>query len=159
MYIEMTKAYAQFQMMNEHDLHYKVIDFIRNYLPQAIVIPGMGELQATSAARVDAWKKGYKSGQPDILIANKHKHYTGLTIEMNTPAGTGKVSSNQSMFLDSLKQAGYLTVISNDYDHIIMTLMDYFKDVRFQCPECYKALKSKETLDTHLRVIHQIEIA
>ena len=40
-----TMKYLQFEMLNETDLHRKVIDFIRKYYPQAIIIPGLGELQ------------------------------------------------------------------------------------------------------------------
>ena len=69
--------YPQFEMRNERDLHCNIIDFIRKYYPEAIIIPGLGELQHTSAARVDAWQKGYKGGQPDILIAKKTRILLG----------------------------------------------------------------------------------
>ena len=45
-----TMKYPQFEMINETDLHRKVIDFIRKYYPQAIIIPGLGELQHISNA-------------------------------------------------------------------------------------------------------------
>ena len=123
-----TMKYPQYEMINEHDLHYKVVDFIRKYYPEAIVIPGLGELQHTSAMRCDAWQKGYKGGQPDILIANKNNDFIGLAIELKTPAGTGKVSDNQTMFLNRLEEAGYHVIISNDYDEILMTIVGYFKN-------------------------------
>ena len=124
-----TMKYPQYEMINEHDLHYKVVDFIRKYYPEAIVIPGLGELQHTSAMRCDAWQKGYKGGQPDILIANKNNDFIGLAIELKTPAGTGKVSDNQTMFLNRLEEAGYHVIISNDYDEILMTIVGYFKNM------------------------------
>ena len=34
--------YPQFEMLNENHLHYKVMDFIRKYYPDALVIPGLG---------------------------------------------------------------------------------------------------------------------
>ena len=122
-----TLKYPQFEMLNETDLHRKVIDFIRKYYPQAIIIPGLGELQQTSAMRVDAWQKGYKGGQPDILLANKSDAFVGLAIELKTPAGTGVVSDNQQVFLNRLEEAGYYVIISNDYDEIIMTVVGYFQ--------------------------------
>ena len=149
--------YPQFEMLNEHQLHYKVMDFIRRYYPDALVIPGLGELQQTPFARCDAWKKGYQGGQPDILILNKHRYHTGYAIELKTPAGTGKVSDNQATFLENLQELGYLTLVSNDYDEVIMSIVDYFKDVRYKCPLCCKTFKTKETKVTHFMVIHPKE--
>ena len=86
-----TMKYPQYEMLNETDLHKKVIDFIRKYYPQAIIIPGLGELQRTPGCRIEAWQKGYKGGQPDILIANQSNDFIGLAIELKTPAGGGVV--------------------------------------------------------------------
>ena len=106
---------TQFEMITERDLHCKVIDFTRKYYPDAIIIPGLGELQQTPSARAEAWKKGYKGGQPDLLIANKGKQHIGLAIEMKTPAGNGKVSENQIVFLTKLEAAGYFVKISKKW--------------------------------------------
>ena len=53
---------------NEKDLHYKVIDFIKKYIKEPIIIPGLGEHQINSNLRSDAYYKGYTGGQPDILL-------------------------------------------------------------------------------------------
>ena len=53
---------------NERDLHYKVVDYIKKYIKEAITIPGLGELQINSSLRSDAYFKGYVGGQPDILL-------------------------------------------------------------------------------------------
>ena len=58
-----------------------MVNFIRKYYPHAILIAGLGELQDTTQKRSDAYHKGYKGGQPDILIMNDHKYYNGLAIE------------------------------------------------------------------------------
>ena len=121
-----TMKYPQFEMLNETDLHKKVIDFIRKYYPQAIIIPGLGELQRTPATRVEAWQKGYKGGLPDILIANQSNEFMGLAIELKTPAGSGVISDNQQVFLNKMEDAGYYVLISNDYDEILMTIVGYF---------------------------------
>ena len=113
-----TLKYPQYEMLNETDLHCKIIDFIRKYYPQAIIIPGLGELQYTANMRIDAWQKGYKGGQPDILIANQSNDFIGLAIELKTPAGNGRVSDNQQVFLNKLEEEGYYVLISNDYDEI-----------------------------------------
>ena len=48
----------QLVLKTERDLHYKVIDFIRNNYPDIVVIPGLGEYQSTSSIRHDAYNKG-----------------------------------------------------------------------------------------------------
>ena len=58
---------------SEYELHVKVVDFIRNLYPEAIIIPGLGELQIAKKTPTVAFKKGYKSGQPDLTIMKKTK--------------------------------------------------------------------------------------
>ena len=57
---------AQFKIYNETDSHYKVIDFIRKYQPNAIIVPGLGENQKTAVMRYDLKCKGYQPGACDI---------------------------------------------------------------------------------------------
>ena len=116
----------QIQLLNETDLHYKTVDFIRKYYPQAIIVPGLGELQRTEQDRLDAWAKGYKSGICDLLLLNPNDHNNGLALELKTPAGTGVVSQNQQAFLEKLEAVGFKTLISNDYDQICQEIRDYF---------------------------------
>ena len=46
----------QVSLMNETDLHYKVVEFIRRFWMEAIIVPGLGELQDTSTKRQDSLK-------------------------------------------------------------------------------------------------------
>ena len=147
----------QIQILNETNLHYKVIDFIRKYHPEAILIPGLGEHQITTTSRSDAYYKGYKGGQPDILILNRHKTFSGMAIELKTPTGKGIVSENQRNCLDALKLNNYKVLISNDYDEIIVQVMDYAKDFRLQCTWCSRCFKTKDTLRNHLVGFHKVE--
>ena len=43
---------------NETDLHYKVVDLIRRYYPDSILVAGLGENQDTEDKRLDSYKKG-----------------------------------------------------------------------------------------------------
>ena len=65
---------------NETDLHYKVVDVIRRYYPDTILVAGLGENQDTENKRLDSYKKGYMRGQPDLLVLDYHKDYKGLGI-------------------------------------------------------------------------------
>ena len=64
-----------FKVENEMDLHSKVVHLIRNFYPDAIMVPGLGENQNTPEKRINSWKKGYLRGQPDLMILNYHKDF------------------------------------------------------------------------------------
>ena len=59
---------------NETDLHYKVVDLIRKYYPDSILVAGLGENQDTEDKRLDSYKKGYTRGQPDLMILNNNNN-------------------------------------------------------------------------------------
>lgn len=115
----------QMSLMNETDLHFKVIDFIRRYWPEANRIIGLGELQDSDNKRIEAYRKGYTKGQPDLIILNRTKDFSGLVIELKTPLGCGKTSPEQETMLERLKAEGYNTVVSYDYDELLVTLIEY----------------------------------
>jgi len=126
----------QLQLMTETDLHAKVVDFIRTFHPKALLIAGLGELQDTPPKRIDAWRKGYTKGQPDLLIANRSGRWSGLALEFKTPACTGSASPEQTKCLQRLADAGWKTLLSNSYDEICNEIRDYFRNVRVACRLC-----------------------
>ena len=146
--------YQQVVLLNETDLHCKVVGFLRRFFPGCIMAPGLGELQFTPEKRVACYRKGYTSGQPDLLILNGHKQYAGLALELKTPKGDGRLSEKQREFLDNLQEAGWKTIVSNDYDEIVTELMKYFEEVRFKCQKCTRAFKTKANLQEHEDWVH-----
>lgn len=74
-----------FKIETEADLHYKVINFIKNLPYDLILNAGLGELQDTSEKRIDAFNKGYSKGQPDLLIMNPTSTFNGFAIEFKSP--------------------------------------------------------------------------
>ena len=126
----------QICLLNEFDLHSKVIDFVRRFHPDANIVAGLGENQDSSDKRIKSWQCGYTRGQCDILLLNKHKKWTGLAIELKSPTGWGLVSTDQKKFLERLEGAGYKTLVSNDYDEVIVQIEEYFRDVRSFCNHC-----------------------
>ena len=125
----------QLQLMNETDLHYKVVDFVRTFFCEAVIIAGLGELQDSDSKRLDAWRKGYKSGQPDILILNRARKSSGLAIELKTPLGCGNTSANQDAFLLALQNNNYERLVSNSYDEIVVKIIEYREAVRRCIPK------------------------
>jgi len=148
----------QISIMNESDLQANVIKFIKTMFPNAVFVVGLGELQDTVWKRSMAYKQGYRAGQPDLLILNRHVDYNGFGIEFKSPTGKGRLMDKQQEFLDDLDvHCNFKTLVSNDYNEIVVELANYFKDVRIICPYCKSkpGFKSRETLINHLRCIHK----
>ena len=141
---------------NETDHHYKVVDLIRKYYPDSILVAGLGEDQDTDDKRLDSYKKGYMRGQPDLMILDYHKHYKGLCIEFKSPTNNYHVSEAQKEMKKKYVNNGYAFVLSNDYDKICKNIHDYMKGIRVPCKYCIKHFYDKDTLETHYKVIHRL---
>ena len=125
-----------FRIENETDLHVKIVSFLKKRFPYSIFVASLGENQGTSIKRIDSFNKGYIKGTPDLIINNLHKYYTGFAIEFKTPEGYGSLSNEQSNILFHYQLNGFKTLVSNDYDHIIEQMIEYFRDVRILCSYC-----------------------
>ena len=141
---------------NERDLHYKVVNLIRNYYPDAILVAGLGENQDTDEKRLDSYRKGYSRGQPDLMILDYHRDYKGLCIEFKSPTNNYEVSESQIKMKDKYKKNDYAFILSNDYDSISRKIHKYMEGVRIPCEFCTKAFLNKNTLTTHLKIFHRI---
>ena len=142
---------------NERELHYKVVQLIRNYYPNSLLVAGLGENQDTEDKRLDSYKKGYSRGQPDLMILDFHKDYQGLCIEFKSPINNYKVSEYQLKMKDKYKKNNYAFILSNDYDKISKLIHRYMDGVRLPCEYCNKAFCKESTLNTHYRIFHRIE--
>ncbi len=115
-------------IQNEYDLHCQVVKFIRKKYPNVVLIVGLGELQDTSSKRVAAFNKGYKGGQPDLILLHANEEHNGMAIEFKNPNGTGRLSAKQETFLMDLhSKCNYTVLVSNDYDEIVEHLIDYIE--------------------------------
>ena len=146
-----------FKIENETDLHYKVVQLIRNYYPDSILVAGLGENQDTEEKRLDSYKKGYQRGQPDLMILDYHKEYKGLCIEFKSPTNNYCVTESQLKMKEKYRDNDYSFILSNDYDKISKLIHKYMAGVRILCKYCPKAFCSKKTLNGHYKVIHRIE--
>ena len=127
--------------------------FIREYYPHLILIPGLGENQTTTGLRLTSHAKGYRSGQPDLIRLNKHKNYNGLVIELKSPSGKGRLSEEQESFLKGMEQSNCLTLVSDKYEQVMMTIVNYSKDILYKCELSGKWFPSIERLERHQRLM------
>ena len=145
-----------FKIENEMDLHVKVASFLKKRYPHSLFTVTLGENQDTVHKRIDSFKKGYLRGSPDLIINNLHKHYTGFCIEFKSPKGNGVLSPDQSMILLQYQNNGFKTLVSNDYDHIIEQIIEYFRDVRIKCSHCPRRFISSQLLKNHINGFHKM---
>ena len=131
---------------NETDLHYKVVQLIRNYYPDSILVAGLGENRDTEDKRLDSYKKGYHRGQPDLMILDYHKDYKGLCIEFKSPTNNYCVTESQIKMKEKYRKNNYAFILSNDYDKICKLIHKYFAGVRIPCEYCTKAFRNKKKL-------------
>ena len=143
-----------FKIENETDLHVKVVSFLKKRYPHSLFT--LGENQDTVYKRIDSFKKGYLRGSPNLIINNLHKHYTGFCIEFKSPNGRGVLSPDQSIMLQQYQSNGFKTLVSNDHDHIIKQIIEYFRDVRILCSHCPRRFISSQSLRNHINGFHKM---
>jgi hypothetical protein len=133
----------QICLINDFGLHTKIVDFVRRFHDDANIVAAIGENQDSEEKRIRSWQLGYQKGTCDILLLNRHKKWTGMAIELKSPVGWGVLSPDQQKFLERLRRAGFKTMVSNDYDEVIVAIQEYFKDVRTYCEHCDRWVPKK----------------
>ena len=136
---------------DEKTLHYKVVDYIRKYIKEPILIPGLGEHQINSSLTTDSYLKGYQGGQPDIILLNYHTKYRGLAIELKTPTGRGIISKNQENYLKQLGHNGFFVLISSDYDEIITQIVKSSLGSRYTINKIKRKFRSASARDRYIK--------
>ena len=144
-----------FNIQTEYDLHKKVVNFIRNHYPKALLNVTLGENQINSNMRLRSYNLGYQKGSPDLIIQNLHKSYSGFAIEFKSPQGYGNLSEYQNVMLQEYTNNGFKVLLSNDYDKILKEIIHYFDDIRILCSHCFRKFKSSKTLKNHTNYIHR----
>ncbi len=120
----------QVSLINETDLHHKIVEFIRKRYPDALIVAGLGQNQITSEMRLDSWRKGYTNGQPDIKLPQKSGRKTGLALELKSPGWNGEACEHQEVFLIKVEASGWQVMCSNCYEDLIFAIRDYMEPPR-----------------------------
>ena len=145
-----------FKIENEMDLDVKVVSFLKKGYPHSLFTVTLGGNQDTVHKRINSFKTGYLRSSPDLIINNLHKHSTGFCIEFKSPKGNGVLSPDQSMILRQDQNNGFKTLVSNDYDHIIEQVIEYFRDVRIKCSYFPRRFISSQSLRNHIKGFHKM---
>ncbi len=72
--------------------------------------------------------KGYISGQPDIILLGKYDNYTDVVcVELKCPEKKIILPKEQLQFHQRLETINVSTLVSNNYDEIIIFLHEHYK--------------------------------
>ena len=113
---------------SEFDLDCKVVDFIRSKYPEALMVVSLGENQTTEGLRISSWKKGYMSGQCDLMIVNPTSKYNSLCIEFKSPTGSYQVSEKQLKMKEMYVKNKCKYFMSNSYDDIVFEVVKHMEE-------------------------------
>ena len=123
---------------------------IETTYPYVIISAGLGENQTTDFIRMDSKAKGYTQGQPDLEL--KCKLGSGFTnvvaIELKSPNGSNKTSPEQDAYLERLRGCNVATLVSNNYEEVVIFLQEHCKDVK----ETHKLLLAIEDQQQATRI-------
>ena len=144
-------------IVNQTQLHYKLVDLIRTFYPNTILVAGLGENQDTEDKRLDSYKKGCMRGQPDLMVLDYHKDFDGLCVEFKSPTNIYRVLDAQKDMKKRYVDNGYVYILSYNYDKVSKAVHEYMRGIRVPSKYCYKVFHSKETRKTHYKVIHRNE--
>lgn len=151
------KANLTFNIQSEYDLHCQVINFIKVHYPNILLTVANGELQNdTFEKRNKSFLTGYQSGTFDLIIMNAHKIFSGFCIEFKSPTGLGVISESQKHMQYKYKLNGYKTLVSNDYNKILIEIVEYMRNSRVICNHCNRKFKNEKTLNKHFIYFHKI---
>lgn len=118
----------EINLYSECHLQQHVVKFLREYEDHDIVFSCFGNDNQldTDGKRINMYKSGYENGTPDLIIFNKNKKYNMLCIEFKNPKFNGKMSDEQTKYIDRLLSVNtpYI-LISNNFSHIISTIVKY----------------------------------
>lgn len=133
----------------------------------------LAELQDTEEKRLEAYKKGYNGGLPDLIVFGKQQpsncNHRGIYLELKSPVGNGILSNNQQIQIQEFDKNGFHIIVSNDYNHIIKELTlfnkqvdDYIKEKdegyclvkKYKCSHCSHKYSYKSGLNKHIAKKH-----
>ena len=118
-------------MCSEYQLQLRVVAHLRECYPWVPLIPGLGEHQNTYGRRVDAWRKGYIAGVPDLILLVPSGDFCGLAIEFKSPKYKSGARATQLAFLRQLETVSrFQTMVSYDFDEIIARIGEYMASAR-----------------------------
>ncbi len=111
---------------NEQDLLQALLEWKSKRFPLIPFFSGIAELQYDNNDR--------GKGIPDISIPFVHRTHNGIAVIFKLNDDCNDYQKAHVKYLED--DRNYKVLISDDYDHITETLIEFFSNARFICPHC-----------------------
>ena len=110
--------------MSEFDIQRDIFKWASNYRELRLMYATASGLRLTKGLLWKALLSGIiKKGLPDIVLPKARKGYYGLYLELKTEKG--RVSEDQSFFIQDLIDEGYLAIVAFGFDEAIRIIKGY----------------------------------
>ena len=78
------------------------------------------------------------------------EHPAGLALEFKSPwLPEALASDRQRVFLERLERSGWRTLVSNDYDAILVALLEHLGRAHLRCSQCRRVFRTPAELEAH----------
>ena len=81
--------------------------------------------------------------------------YSGFVIELKNPRGSGTASQIQKETLFTYARNNFKTMLSNSYDDIVLSIIDYMANTQICCAYCQRKFKTEQSLQAHITHFHR----
>ena len=155
----------QMLLLNEQDLHHKIVKYFRETYPSHKIHyrAGLGEIQDTDKKRIYAYNSGYCKGEPDFTICAvstptiaslpNEKAYNGLAFEFRK----GVLSDVEKNAIQNLKDQNYKVIVTSNFAVAIRELTIYMQHVRIKCSHCNcRFTCNTKKYNNHLKYFHKL---
>ena len=109
--------------MTEHSMQVKVVQYVRTFFPEVLILSIPNGAGTTAKNRLALYAEGLLPGVPDLFIAEAHNGFNGLWIEMKTD--TGVESPAQKRIRKQLENNNYLCYVARSEVTAINIIEDY----------------------------------
>jgi hypothetical protein len=110
---------ALFAWATEQAAHWPELAFM-------YAVPNGGYRHPATAAMLKA--EGVKAGVPDIFLPTPRHHWHGLYIEMKRADRSNHPTTEQSIWIETLRQQGYVVAVCYGCDAAIAAIESYYME-------------------------------
>ena len=90
-----------------------------------------------------------------MLQSTTIMRHSGFVIDLKNPSGSGTASQSQKETLATYARNNFKTMLTNNYDDIVVSIIDYMANTRICCAYCQRKFKIEQSLQTHVTHFHR----
>lgn len=117
------------EIKDEYDLQKEAIKYLKK-TDLLFTCLGLPEFLDTDEKRIEATKRGYTVGSPDLVIFTPNQFYNILCVEFKAPSGFGELSKKQIKILQKLEDESKAKVcVLNNFADFVEIIVKYIHNI------------------------------